>query len=599
MDEESIEAMIDGEPGEGAADGEDRLRTPVTILFSDIKGSTAYFEQKGDIEGLAMIERHNKLLLPCIENNNGRLIKTIGDALMTLFSEPVDALRAAVGMQNALFVDGQGRAESEQIQIRIGIHHGLGLIRDNDVFGDVVNAAARVQSKALPDQILITESLVPAAETAGYQIGKLGRTRLEGKEEPIDVFTMGWSPASTQRLIDDLQTRFDDQLRDMKQARVTLDEAFDAARAEWRAERRKLHAEIERLEDGIRDAAAAAREQITEEFRQELRFRLEESDKARGQAERDLQGAHERFETERDGYRAQIESLEKRLVEALERVNNPARVAAGIQGQIDERLAKARQQWEAQWASEREQLHAEIVRIRNTGSRDAVAEARRQVQERLKARQALGDSPAETSDLVALKSERDTLEKRVLALEAEAEGLQGVTRREVSREVRHLFEQRLGQSGRVQTQLEQELQALRKAYAAEKESLTARIAQLEESIPRAQEATRLQTLAEIEADFRAKLDESERGRASIERRQRDEAEEWELERRQLIERLEALETRLEEARDMAFKRSGDPSVRDLNELRRQLEGESQDRRAGWEEEKRRLLERIELLEDSD
>ena len=122
MDNERIEAMLSSPTEAGQSDelADGQQRTPVTILFSDIKGSTSYFEKKGDVEGLAMLERHNELLVPCIEANNGRLVKTIGDALMTLFTDPVDAVRSAVEMQNVLLEDGKARDESERIRIPTG-----------------------------------------------------------------------------------------------------------------------------------------------------------------------------------------------------------------------------------------------------------------------------------------------------------------------------------------------------------------------------------------------------------------------------------------------------------------------------------------------
>src|SRR5213594_2112112 len=79
----------------------EKMRTPVTILFSDIKGSTAYFEKKGDVEGMAMLDRHNSLLFPVIERGHGRVVKTIGDSIMASFDDAVDAVRAAAGIQRA------------------------------------------------------------------------------------------------------------------------------------------------------------------------------------------------------------------------------------------------------------------------------------------------------------------------------------------------------------------------------------------------------------------------------------------------------------------------------------------------------------------
>src|SRR5262244_276657 len=83
----------------------EKLRTPMTILFSDIKGSTAYAEKKGDVEYMTMISRHNSMMFPVIEGEGGRIVKTLGDAILAQFQDPVAAVKAAVGMQRALVDD--------------------------------------------------------------------------------------------------------------------------------------------------------------------------------------------------------------------------------------------------------------------------------------------------------------------------------------------------------------------------------------------------------------------------------------------------------------------------------------------------------------
>src|SRR5215467_10815164 len=130
----------------------EKLRSPMTILFSDIKGSTRYAEKKGDVEFMAMINRHNRLLFPVIEAEGGQVVKTIGDSILAKFDDPVAAVKAAAGMQRALAKDREGHEETDQIHIRIGLHYGMGLVKDNDVFGDVVNAAEHVQHQASAEQ---------------------------------------------------------------------------------------------------------------------------------------------------------------------------------------------------------------------------------------------------------------------------------------------------------------------------------------------------------------------------------------------------------------------------------------------------------------
>ncbi len=437
---------------------EERLRAPMTILFSDIKDSTAYFERNGDVKGLAMVERHNKLLFPCVENNHGRIVKTIGDAIMALFNDPVDAVTAAVGMQAALLEDNEGREDSEEVHVKVGVHTGLGLTMENDVFGDVVNAAARVQGQAQPDQILITDSLLSAVHTAGYQVGKLGRAQMKGKDEPIDIYAVGWSPDATQQLINDLDTRFDKRFRELEDSKSKMEEGFDRTRAEWGDERRRHHEEIERLEEGAQSAMESARQQLGDELQKQSDFKIEAVEKARSQLEENLKNSQERFEAERAGYKAQIASLENRLVESMEQANNPARTANMVREQVQTRLAESKKEWQAQWDAERKRLAEQIDKAKNAGPKDPMAEARRMMMERLKAKQEGREPGQGGEDLKAvsekLERESDELASRIDLMEKGAARVADELRREVYNELRHNYDQKMEQATRTRSQLE-------------------------------------------------------------------------------------------------------------------------------------------------
>src|SRR5207249_1337958 len=144
--------------------------------------------------------RHNHLLFPVIEAEGGRVVKTIGDAILAQFDDPVAAIKAAAGMQRVLEKDRRGRDDIDQIRIRVGLHYGLGIIKKNDVFGDVVNAASRIQHQADTEQILITDALLEAAESAGFQCARMGRAELKGKDEPIDLYAVAWSEPAARQL---------------------------------------------------------------------------------------------------------------------------------------------------------------------------------------------------------------------------------------------------------------------------------------------------------------------------------------------------------------------------------------------------------------
>ena len=119
-----------------------RSRKPVTILFTDVEGSTRYWDTRGDVEGRLMIDLHNRLVYPVIKRNRGKIIKTIGDAIMASFKSPGNALKASIGIQQIL---DRRRKEDKtfRLKVRIGVHTGQALVEHKDVFGDTVNVAAR------------------------------------------------------------------------------------------------------------------------------------------------------------------------------------------------------------------------------------------------------------------------------------------------------------------------------------------------------------------------------------------------------------------------------------------------------------------------
>jgi class 3 adenylate cyclase/Tol biopolymer transport system component len=165
------------------------------VMFTDIVGSTAYFERHGDRAGMAMLERHNRLLLPLLDRHQGRLIKTIGDAIMAAFPRAEDALAAAIAMQQALRAHNREQPEEERIQVRIGLHHGLVILHQGDLFGDVVNAAARVEALARAGQILLSRGLEAALPPGlPWRLRLFDAVRVKGKTEPLEVVEALWDP---------------------------------------------------------------------------------------------------------------------------------------------------------------------------------------------------------------------------------------------------------------------------------------------------------------------------------------------------------------------------------------------------------------------
>jgi class 3 adenylate cyclase len=166
-------------------------RRQVTILFTDIEYSTLHWDVLGDVDGRLMVDQHNRLLFPVIKKFQGKIIKTIGDAIMASFKAPEHAVKAAIGIQQIL---SQARSQEQGLcfNVRIGIHTGTGIVEHKDIFGDVVNVAARVQSRCRGDEILITGSTKEALDSKEYELHDEHGFIPKGKREEITVFRCEW-----------------------------------------------------------------------------------------------------------------------------------------------------------------------------------------------------------------------------------------------------------------------------------------------------------------------------------------------------------------------------------------------------------------------
>ncbi|MDX8390515.1 MAG: CHAT domain-containing protein [Mariprofundaceae bacterium] len=166
----------------------------VTVMFTDIKGSTAYFETYGDLDGRLMVQKHHDMLFPIIESHRGKIIKTIGDAIMASFEQAEDGVLAAMGMQRALHQHNDGKTSAkDQIPVRIGLATGNALVEEKDIYGDIVNLASRVESQADASQILISDETCRKARKHSEIICRKHKTvQVKGKEEPVQLYRVVW-----------------------------------------------------------------------------------------------------------------------------------------------------------------------------------------------------------------------------------------------------------------------------------------------------------------------------------------------------------------------------------------------------------------------
>jgi adenylate cyclase len=164
------------------------MRKLVAIMFTDIVGYSA-LSQKNEKLALELLDDHFCLLRPLFRQFNGQEIKTIGDAFLVEFLSAVEALRCAVEIQKKIEKKNALLPPEKRIQIRIGIHVGDVIHRDQDIFGDGVNIASRIQPLAEPGGVYVTDQVyVQARNKVKETMISLGKKNLKNIETPVEVY---------------------------------------------------------------------------------------------------------------------------------------------------------------------------------------------------------------------------------------------------------------------------------------------------------------------------------------------------------------------------------------------------------------------------
>jgi adenylate cyclase len=162
-----------------------------TVLFADVSDSTKLYETAGDAAAHDAVSRCLEIMRKATEGSGGRVVKTVGDEILALFPEPDGAVSAAAEIQAR--TEALPPVADTKLGVRIGFHCGPVLQKDDDIFGDTVNVAARLVAQATKGQILTT------AETA-EQLGPVYKTltralygiTVRGKSDEIALAEILW-----------------------------------------------------------------------------------------------------------------------------------------------------------------------------------------------------------------------------------------------------------------------------------------------------------------------------------------------------------------------------------------------------------------------
>ena len=183
----------------GKTGGETEIAAGVpAVLFADVAGWTDLTSRVGDRAALSLRDDLFGPLKQIVDSHRGWLVKTIGDSLMCLVDSAQEAACAARDMQ--LHTERANSGAGEPLALRIGLHSGQVVMKDNDIEGNTVNIAARVAAASRPERILMTRA---AAERLNEEMSELVRQwrseAFKGKAESFELLELDWRREPEQR----------------------------------------------------------------------------------------------------------------------------------------------------------------------------------------------------------------------------------------------------------------------------------------------------------------------------------------------------------------------------------------------------------------
>lgn len=176
-------------------------RKLAAIFAADVAGYSRLMEANEE-QALQTLSAHRTIIDEAILRHRGRIAGTAGDSVLAEFASVLDAVHAAIEIQNALFEANDSLPVPERMEFRIGINVGDVMVKDDDIFGDGVNIAARLESLAEPGGICVSRGVRDhIRHKMAVAFNDLGEQRVKNIARPIRVFQL--------RLSDDAADKFE------------------------------------------------------------------------------------------------------------------------------------------------------------------------------------------------------------------------------------------------------------------------------------------------------------------------------------------------------------------------------------------------------
>ena len=163
----------------------------LTVMFTDIAGSTAMTQELGDSGAQKAVRIHNRIVRQSLSAFGGKEIKHTGDGIMASFSSAANSVESCIEMQRLVEQHNQ-TAPSLPLHLKIGINAGEPIAEDDDLFGTTVQVAARITDGAKADQIFVSEIVRGICVGKEFKFANRGSYEMKGLDEPITLFEVIW-----------------------------------------------------------------------------------------------------------------------------------------------------------------------------------------------------------------------------------------------------------------------------------------------------------------------------------------------------------------------------------------------------------------------
>jgi class 3 adenylate cyclase len=169
----------------------------LSVMFTDIKGFTERTSDETRRGVADLLEEHQRLLIPVFDYFDGTVAKTIGDAFLVYFESPTDAVLCGVTIQEVLRRHNANKKERDRLEIRVAINVGEVELKGNDVHGEAVNIAARLEGVTEAGEVWFTDAVYQTMNRKEAPSAEVGERIFKGIPYPVRVYRVIQDPNSS------------------------------------------------------------------------------------------------------------------------------------------------------------------------------------------------------------------------------------------------------------------------------------------------------------------------------------------------------------------------------------------------------------------